>query len=105
MQNMQQKKKCSKSADPVFLSVCRVGDQMSDLGAEIFPDGSTHMMYQINQVFLCGKNKNNFKTFCMTRVFLQSSCIVRQYMGRIYFVKDIIFTLCWVRVWALFQCY
>lgn len=29
-----------------------VGDEMSNFGAEIFPDGSTHVMNKIHQVFL-----------------------------------------------------
>lgn len=30
--------------DPVFLSVSGVGDEMGDLGAEVFPDSSAHVM-------------------------------------------------------------
>ena len=34
-----------------------VGDEMSDLGAEVFADGSSHVMNQIHQVLLHGQQK------------------------------------------------
>lgn len=34
-----------------------VGDEMCNLGAEVFPDGSSHVMNQIHQVFLHMKKK------------------------------------------------
>lgn len=34
-----------------------VGDEMSNLGAEVFPDGPSHVMNQIHQVFLNMKKK------------------------------------------------
>lgn len=35
----------------------RVSDEMSNLGAEVFPDGPTHVMNQIHQVLLHGEKK------------------------------------------------
>lgn len=34
-----------------------VGDEMCNLGAEVFPDGPSHVMNQIHQVFLHMKKK------------------------------------------------
>lgn len=39
-----------------------VGDEMCNLGAEVFPDGSSHVMNQIHQVFLNMKKKKNILT-------------------------------------------
>lgn len=38
--------------DPVFFSMGWVGNKMSDLGAEIFPNGSAHVVNQIHQALL-----------------------------------------------------
>ena len=38
----------------VFLPVRRVGDEVSDLGAEVFADGSAHVMDQVDQGLLQG---------------------------------------------------
>lgn len=39
-----------------------VGDEMCNLGAEVFPDGPSHVMNQIHQVFLNMKKKKNILT-------------------------------------------
>ena len=46
-----------RCTNPVFLSMSGVGDEMSNLGAEVFSDGSTHVMNQIHQVLLHGQQK------------------------------------------------
>lgn len=39
-----------------------VGNQMSNLGAEVFPDGPTHVMNQIYQLLLHGKQQQQKNT-------------------------------------------
>lgn len=40
-----------------------VGDEMCNLGAEVFPDGPSHVMNQIHQVFLNMKKKKKKNTY------------------------------------------
>lgn len=54
----QDKNRLNKiSTNPVFLSMGRVSNKMSNLRAEVFPDGPTHVMNKIHQVFLLVKKK------------------------------------------------
>lgn len=61
-------------SDPVFFSMRWVGNEMSDLGAEILSNGSTHVMNKIHQALLKGQKKETsseilpkkiYKTFYM----------------------------------------
>lgn len=72
MLNNGQKK---ASTNPVFLSMSRVGDEMSNLGAEVFPDGPTHVMNQIHQVLLHRKQKIPSTSLALRREYKYQGAI------------------------------
>lgn len=53
----------------------RVGDEMSNLGAEVFPDGPTHVMNQIHQVLLHGKQKTPSTSLALRREYKYQGAI------------------------------